>query len=78
MAGPISDDDRERTMTRMKIGAVLLVGLSGGLITSQGDASLRVVVAAVAGGLLVGGALVWYLFPSLESLAPASDREYRK
>lgn len=78
MAGPISEEDRERTMTRLKAGVVLLVGVSGGLITSQGDASLEVVVAAVAGGLLVGAALVWFLFPSVEQLSPGSDREYRK
>jgi Na+/H+-translocating membrane pyrophosphatase len=78
MTGPISDEDRERTMTRMKVGSVLLIGVSAGLITSQGDASLRVVVAAVVAGLLLGGVLVWYLFPSIEALSPASNREYRK
>ncbi|WP_254837606.1 hypothetical protein [Natronomonas marina] len=78
MTGPISDEDRERTMTRLKVGVVLLVGLSAGLITSQGDASLVVVLGAVAAGLLVGAALVWYLFPSVEQLSPASNREYRK
>ena len=78
MTGPISDEDRERTMTQMKVGSVLLIGVSAGLITSQGDASLRVVVAAVVAGLLLGGVLVWYLFPSIEALSPASNREYRK
>ena len=78
MTGPVSDDDRERTMTRLKIGTVLLVGLSAGLITSQGDASLAVVAAAVVAGLLVGAALVRFLFPSIEQLAPASNREYRR
>jgi len=78
MTGPISDEDRERTMTRMKVGSILLIGVSAGLITSQGDASLRVVVAAVVAGLLLGGVLVWYLFPSIEALSPASNREYRK
>ena len=78
MTGPVSDEDRERTMTRMKIGTVLLVGLSAGLITSQGDASPAVVAAAVFSGLLVGAALVRFLFPSIEQLAPASNREYRR
>ncbi len=78
MTGPISEEDRERTMGRLKVGSVLLVGLSAGLITSQGDASPRVVVAAVVAGLALGGLLVWYLFPSLEGLAPASDRDYRR
>ena len=78
MTGPISEEDRERTMGRLKIGSVLLVGLSAGLITSQGDASLRVVAVAVAAGLALGAVLVRYLFPSLEGLSPASDRDYRR
>lgn len=78
MTGPISRDDRAKTMRRVKIVFVLLVGVSGGLITSQGDASLEVVIGAVVGGLLVGIALVWYLFPDPEELAPATDYEYRK
>jgi uncharacterized membrane protein YccC len=78
MVGPISNEDRERTMRRIKIGSVLLVGASAGLITLQGDASLEVVAGAVAIGLLVGMALVWYLFPDTEALSPASNREYRR
>ena len=78
MTGPIPEEDRERTMGRLKIGSVLLVGMSSGLITSQGDASLRMVVAAVVAGLALGVVLVRYLFPSLEGLSPASDRDYRR
>jgi len=78
MAGPISQEERQRTMRKLKVGVVLLVGLSGGLITSQGEASWQVVVAAVAGSLVVGVVLVWYLFPDLQTLSPGSDREYRK
>ena len=78
MSGPISQEDRERTMTRLKVGVVLLVGLSGGLITSQGEAAWTVVAAAVAGGLVVGATLVWLLFPDLEDVSPGTDREYRK
>jgi membrane associated rhomboid family serine protease len=78
MAGPISREDRAKTMRWVKIVFVLLVGASAGLITSQGDASLEIVVGAVVGGLLVGVALVWYLFPDPEALAPATDYEYRK
>ena len=78
MTGPVSDEERERTMTRLKVVTVLLVGLSAGLITSQGNASLTVVAAAVLSGLLVGAALVRFLFPSVEQLAPASNREYRR
>ena len=78
MTGPVSDEERERTMTRLKVVTVLLVGLSAGLVTSQGDASPAVVAAAVLSGLLVGAALVRFLFPSVEQLAPASNRKYRR
>ncbi|MFT4885068.1 MAG: membrane associated rhomboid family serine protease [Natronomonas sp.] len=78
MTGPISREDRAKTMRWVKVIFVLLVGASAGLITSQGDASLKIVVGAVVGGLLVGVALVWYLFPDPEALAPATDYEYRE
>ena len=78
MSGPISQEDRERTMTRLKVGTVLLVGVSGGLITSQGEAAWTVVAASVVGGLVVGAGLVWFLFPDLEDVSPGTDREYRK
>ncbi|WP_336133737.1 hypothetical protein [Natronomonas amylolytica] len=78
MTGPISREERAKTMRWVKLVFVLLVGVSAGLITSQGDASLEIVVGAIVGGLLLGIALVWYLFPDPEALAPATDYEYRK
>jgi membrane associated rhomboid family serine protease len=78
MADPISREDRERTMTRLKAGTVLLVGVSGGLITSQGEASWAVVAAAVVAGLVVGAVLVWFLFPDLEDVSPGTDWQYRE
>lgn len=48
--------------TRLAIGFVLLVGLSGGMIALQGGASPVSVAGAVAGGLLAGSALTWYLY----------------
>ncbi|MCU4739860.1 hypothetical protein OB955_09995 [Halobacteria archaeon AArc-m2/3/4] len=52
-------DDGGRT--KLKIGFVLLVGVSGGLTALQGDASPPVLGLATLGGLLAGGLLVWYL-----------------
>lgn len=78
MVDPISRTDRVRTLRRLKIGTVLLVGLSAGLISVQGDASAELVAGAVGGGLLVGTALVWYLFPDADALAPASRRRFRE
>ena len=37
------------------------MGLSGGLMAVQGGATLAMIGAATVGGLLAGGALLWYL-----------------
>jgi len=47
--------------TQLKAAFVLLVGLSGGLIAFQGEASPVVIGAAVLGGIVAGSALLWYL-----------------
>lgn len=46
---------------RVKGAFVLLVGLSGGTMALQGGASLAVVGLASVGGIVAGGALLWYL-----------------
>ncbi|MDS0475591.1 hypothetical protein [Natrinema sp. 1APR25-10V2] len=46
---------------QLKIAFVLLVGLSGGLIALQSGAPLAVIGAAILGGVVAGGALLWYL-----------------
>lgn len=61
MVGPVSREERSAAMTRLKIGIVLLVGASGGLIALHGGASPPVLVAAIVGGLVVGALLTWYL-----------------
>ena len=78
MVGPVTDEERERSLLWLKVGLTLLVGLSAGLVTTQGEASLEVVVGAVVAGLLVGAALAWYLVPSVEEVSPASNRRYRE
>ncbi|OLZ40110.1 hypothetical protein A6E15_03560 [Natrinema saccharevitans] len=47
--------------TQLKAAFVLLVGLSGGLVAFQGEASLVVIGAAILGGTVAGSALLWYL-----------------
>lgn len=78
MVDPVTDEDRERTILYVKVGLALLVGLSAGLIASQGDASLEIVVGAVLAGFVIGGALAWYLVPDAKAFSPASNRRYRK
>ena len=78
MVDPISNDERARTLLWVKLATVLLVGLSAGLIAIQGDAPFEIILGAVGGGALVGAALVWYLFPDVDAIAPASSRRYRE
>jgi hypothetical protein len=56
---PISKGDRARTLRWAKVATVALLGLSAGLITTQGDASLAVVLGAIGGGAGLGVVLVW-------------------
>lgn len=75
MVGPVSSEERKSFTTRVKIGFTLLIGISTGLITLQGDPSLLVFLAAVVAGTAVGGVIVWYVFP--ESGNIADDRTRR-
>jgi hypothetical protein len=63
MVGPVSREDRLTASRRIKVGFVVLVGLSAGLITLQGDASLLVSALAVGVGLVAGAIVVWLAFP---------------
>lgn len=51
---------------RIKVVFVVLVGISGGMMAVQGGASPAVVGLTAGGGLLAGGALLWYLVWILE------------
>lgn len=63
--GPRRGSSRSRPSTsaadQLKATFVALVGLSGGLIALQSDASLPVIGAAILGGVVAGSALLWYL-----------------
>ena len=76
MVDPISDTEREEFYRRVKVGFVLLMGLSAGLITLQGDPSPVVIAGAIAGGLVTGALLAWFIFPS-ESPGGNPDRPER-
>jgi hypothetical protein len=64
MVGPTTREERRSASRRLKLGFVALVGISGGLITLQGDVSLLVSVLAVLAGLFVGVVIVAFAFPS--------------
>jgi cell division protein FtsW (lipid II flippase) len=76
MVGPIDDEERRSFETRVKVGITVLIGLSAGLITLQGDPSLVVVLGAIVAGLLVSAPLVWFVFP--ESSDVTDDRRRRR
>lgn len=77
MVEPIPNADRERTLRWAKVGTVVLVGLSAGLISVQGDASVEVTLVSIVLGLFTGAALVWYLFPDVDAIAPGASDRYR-
>jgi ABC-type nickel/cobalt efflux system permease component RcnA len=64
MVGPTTREERRTASRRLKLGFILLVGVSGGLITSQGDVSIVVSLLAVLVGLVVGVVMVALAFPS--------------
>ena len=61
MVGPPTDEQKQESMTRLKVGIVALVGASAGLVTLSGGGSAIQVGLAVGGGLVVGAALLAYL-----------------
>lgn len=61
MVGPISDEHRRRGYRNVKIGFVILVGLSSGLIALTGDPSLVELGLVVGAGFLVGLVLLLFL-----------------
>lgn len=75
MVGPVSDDERSAFAWKLKLGFVLLVALSSGLITLQADAGLVGFLAASGAGTVVGLVLVRIAFPSWERLAESEGVE---
>ena len=61
MVGPPSDEEKRGAMARLKLGIVVIVGLSAGLITLSGGGSAAEVAVAVVAGLLLGAGLLGYL-----------------
>lgn len=63
MVGPISSEERTSTVRRVKAVFVLVVGLSGGLISLQAGGDLLMTGGAILAGLVTGVVLVWLVFP---------------
>lgn len=62
MVGPsLSDQERDAANTRLKVGFVILVTASGGLVALQAGGSFAQLLGGIAGGLAVGLVLLWFL-----------------
>ncbi|AHZ23817.1 hypothetical protein E6P09_12880 [Haloferax mediterranei ATCC 33500] len=62
MVGPsLSDDETKLANSRLKLGFILLIGVSATLIAVQAGATLLQTGLALIGGLLVGVLLTRYL-----------------
>lgn len=57
----ITDEQRRSFRRRLAGGFVLLVGASAGLVAVRAQASAIEIGVAIAVGLVLGGALAWYL-----------------
>lgn len=71
MVGPsITKEERDATNRRLKIGLVLLVGVSGGLVSLQADPTPVQIAAAVGASLVIGAALTWFVVRTLKEFSP--------
>lgn len=62
MVGPtLSDEERDAANLRLSIGFVVLVGLSGGLVSLHVDPTPLQFVGAVLAGLVTGTLLLLWL-----------------
>ena len=63
MVGPMSSEERSRLALRLKVGFVLLIGLSAGLITLLGDPTPLEIALVTGAGLAFGALVVRVVFP---------------
>jgi hypothetical protein len=62
MVGPsLTDEERDAANMRLKVGFVLLVAASGGMVALQAGGSLVQLVGGIAGGTAVGLVLLWFM-----------------
>jgi hypothetical protein len=62
MVGPsLTPEERDVANLRLKVGFVVLVAVSAGLVALQARASLAGVAVALVGGTLLGLVLLWFL-----------------
>jgi lysozyme family protein len=77
MVDPVSDEERDSTLLKIKAGFVMLVGTSAGLMTLQADVGPVWFAGATVAGLLVGAVLVRLAFPARSDLGRRPPRRRR-
>lgn len=65
---------QKRLLPRLKVGFVVLVVVSAGLIASYAGGSPQTTLAAMGGGTLTGLTLVWLAFPDASEKDRGHDR----
>ncbi|MWG36875.1 hypothetical protein [Halomarina oriensis] len=63
MVGPMTTEERSQYMRWLKLGFVLLIGVSAGLITLLGSPTLLEVALVTGVGLVFGAIVVAVVFP---------------
>jgi len=61
----LTDDERETANTRLKVGFVVLVAASMGLMALQVDPTPLQLAVVIAVGLVVGVGLLWFVLRNL-------------
>ena len=74
MVGPVTDEERLSFLGKVKVGFVVLVALSGGLITLQAGADPVSFAGGAVAGAVAGALLVRVAFPSGGDLETGRDR----
>jgi lysozyme family protein len=61
----LTDDEKETANTRLKVGFVVLVAASMGLMALQVDPTPLQLAVVIAVGLVVGVGLLWFVLRNL-------------
>lgn len=69
--------NRRRLVTRLRVGFVVLVAVSAGLIAVYAGGSLSEIAVLVASGGALGALLVWIAFPTPDEATPDRLRDRR-
>jgi hypothetical protein len=78
MVGPsFTDDERRLANTRLKVGFVLLVGFSSGLVALQAGGTTTQLAGAVVGGILLGVVLLYFVLKTAREFNPGRSGGFR-